>query len=293
MRRFPEKNVHQQKRSPTTVTANTPPEVANVIFNENFIRHMQQEAAAVKVIEKTPMESPVVPTPTPIPEIATPLTVLHNDRIVIGDQVEKINFIDTLNAKFLITGQGSKYVQTLSSGKPLIGRQQANVVVLVKAPSIMRGIVCINQLPLNPITMPPDTPDSEQWKYEHYLKNPDHNYYGWYVYQLITHNWGLDNINNYTLELIDLHTTTNAILTGEYDLSAYRYCVDNNDPQVDMPEHEGLDANTIILRGWYKPDYNYFYIGGAVRVPEIEYIDEENRTVNSNLIFHYTLTKGQ
>lgn len=149
----------------------------------------------------------------------------------------------------------------------------------------LTGDILIDRLYLNPATAI-NVPASEMFKYDmrgHEYK-PENGYYGWAVWKTINHNFGLENKNDFLLELIDLHEH-NINLEIEREISAdYR-------KQVANLEVEGLDADRIILRGIFKRKYDYMYTGTYIE-PTVEYVDAAHTIIKTNLIFRYTLYGG-
>jgi len=150
---------------------------------------------------------------------------------------------------------------------------------------ILKGIIPINKLPDNSVSYE----EIDAWKREGLFFTPEYGYYGWYVYNYIDHGWLLKNPNDYILTLVDTHQVI------EEDI----YLPDVEYKQQFIPEHEGLriqyrDANNnllekdiIVIRAVYKPLADVF-MGVGITYDAVE-INELERLINTNLVFHYTL----
>lgn len=238
---------------------------------------------------------PATGTTTPTePQTTTDyaFTVKHNGVVLpTAKKVQVLNFIDDV-IKFDLS-------RLNNSNQNEVSLSPATEVDIKATLEVLTGDITINQLPLDPATMPSGTPTSELYKYENYTYCPP-NKYGWYVYKVLNHQFNLLNKNDYILQLIDLHLVDytdfetdedGSGVVDELDQIIYESIHFNNNPQRSICEHEGLDGNSIIIRAVCKPDLHDYY--GGMYSQNIELIDEDNRIARTNLNFRYILIKGE
>ena len=276
---------HQSTLSVQNIPDTSTP-AGTAMVNEEFRRLR----LAITGLQETKDVEPTVSAPSTSADTGSTepaLTVAHQDSPVVGNQVQIMNFVNSDTVQFYIEKDGvarkwEKYVidqslQNTELDKP----QKVNVSARIKERFYgITGTVYINQLV---VTEPSTYPDSDTYKY--YPKNydPTHGKYGWYVYQTIPHNLRLTHKDSYVMELIDLHDYDDR--DGEMDV----FYASRFETQQGIFEHEGLDADTIIIRAVFKPDLHYYY--GTMLPQSLEYIDEPNGVVRTNLVFRYTIMK--
>lgn len=143
---------------------------------------------------------------------------------------------------------------------------------------LSQGIVLVNQLPLDPTTMPPNSPSSEFYRYANYTYDPSHGKYGWYCYGIINHNLQLSDDERYIIEFLDLDEIDDQGTTVALNFSSKR-C---------YPQYEPLNRNRIIVHGIYKPGIVRQY-NGSPFTQELAWLNEDKRKILTNMIYHYTI----
>lgn len=191
---------------------------------------------------------------------------------VVGDQVAKVNFIDSNTVKFVLTDKTSNGVQAVDIQAEAVGGL-----------SIIVGDVLVNRLPLDPAARP--SPDSvlNDYLYEMYDYTPDNGYYGWYCYGVINHNLGLANKNDYILNIVDKQIIDDRDL-NDLESEAYKARFAK---MITEPYGEGIDGDRLILRAIFKPDLAYY--AGSMGTQYLDYVDEDARILRTNIIFRYTM----
>lgn len=255
----------------------------------DMFRRLQNKVSEVQeVVQKDAGVSKVTPVVKPaqtIPQTTTwAARYQHNDTTVAGDDVQIVSFKDSPDIEFDIR-QGSTQ-QPLKSGG--VNAQKIIVGARIKdKKNTIYGMLYVNQLPLDPATMPSGTPTSQLYKYDGYYITPDHNYYGWYVYGIINHNFHLEHKDRYLLKMVDQHSFDLSGLDAT-EAIAYQSRFPN---QTGRWTDEGLDNDKIIVRAMYRPDMIVGY--GIQPEPVLDYIDEANRIIRTNIIMYYVVTKGK
>jgi hypothetical protein len=270
--------------------------------NENIRRHRDITPVESKV-QEIQISSPATETPT---VAGFDESVLHNSTLVIGDQVKRFNFIDTPTVKFKV------------EGKTVFGKQEADISAKVKAEEILTGTIFLERLPFAPGDMPTryplGIPTNKEYEDDNYRHKPP-TFYGWMVYNIIEHNWGLNDPNDYDIQLVDTHSHTDLSAYSSVNIDANANFAARLSEHTMEVEHYGLDSNTIIVWGVFYCDMNkipqpylwneddfwaglYQNLGFKTKdnwdTDEYqEFIDATEQIIATDLIFRYTLTKGE
>ncbi|HPD32715.1 MAG TPA: hypothetical protein P5545_00165 [Bacteroidota bacterium] len=256
--------------------------------NEEMRRLRLREAPTTATEEKvTGGETPKIYEKQAVPTELWAETVKHNDAPVIKQVAQAFDFHDGKQAGYMfyngeMVNQGVMFQvlkSKLSTYNTIPNAEEAEISATVKIPDIKyeTGTVYINQLPLNPQGQIIN--DSNRYLYDYYAYTPANGYYGWYIYKLIEHNWGLKDKNNFIIQLVDLM---------EIDVSDGADVSPTILPHQDfIPRVEGLDNNRIIIHGIYKPDLKYYR--GYSYTQQLYWINEELRQVRTNIVFKYNL----
>lgn len=172
--------------------------------------------------------------------------------------------------------------------------------VIRTVPDFQHGYISIDRLP--DIQVPYN--DIDTWKRENSAYTPEFGKYGWYVYNFIDHGWFLNDPNDFLLQLTDMHTIEMTdeekadIPTYNYINSVYTVTHGINMQQRAVPEVEGITIDTgmngytkqiIMIRSVFKP--HMFAYNGMPQATELEWIDEPNRRIRTNINFHYSLKR--
>lgn len=257
------------------------------MINEEFRRLRLAIEGLQAAKEQTPAVADTSTDVEPTKQIPPAQTYTHNEDLVEGSQVQVVNFNDSDSIEFylekdVVSNKWKKYTsdQTLGDYDDEVDHpQKVNISAKVRFKGVT-GTVYVNQLP---VEEPAVWSSEDEYKYFPKNYDPDHGKYGWYVYQTIQHNLGLSDKNSYIMELIDLHQIDN-----RDDLAPIGYA-GRFETQQGLLEHEGLDRNKLIIRAVIKPDLHYYF--GTMLPQSLEYIDEPNGIVRTNLVFRYTIIK--
>lgn len=230
-----------------------------------------------------------LPYTSPSPIATTwSLTIKHDDDVIIKKKTRSLNFIDddyTNKFKFF-DGKLQTYPVQFGISSKLLSEEdvqsdarEAEIEAWILSPELKqkKGIVYINQLPLDPTGL--SIPESELYKYKYFGYTPANGFYGWYVYGIIEHNFGLADINNFFITLID---TMSIDVTDGMEISPTIL-----PEQIFIPQVAGLDENRIMIYGIYKPDLKYYK--GENFAQQLYWINETERRVRTNIIYHYNL----
>jgi hypothetical protein len=257
------------------------------------------------------------------------LSVKHNDTLVgKPKEIQSLNFKDprVINGTLLPIIFKLK-AQELERGlfEGISNGTDSEIAITGNAyMDIKSGILPLNKLPSSIA----DTPlQIDFWKREGLNYNPSTGRYGWYVYNYIDHGWLLNNVNDFILNIVDLHEVfirdgltelelqvvldyveANADPDDAEDQRLYieKYfnelypATKNFEPQVFYPEIEGkriyeydstglaIPKDIVILRGIYKPNlYNYF--GGVIPIQEQDLV--EDGIIRTNIVYYYVLMR--
>lgn len=135
------------------------------------------------------------------------LTVKHNDVIRgVPKEIQGLNFkdrriINTVLMPIVFDLKAQALEQALIEGIESGENREIAIRGYAQLP-IISGKISINKLP----SSIEDTPNErDKWKRQGRHYKPENGYYGWAVYNYIDHGWTLENVNDFILNLVDLH----------------------------------------------------------------------------------------
>ena len=196
----------------------------------------------------------------------------------------------------------AKY-NTLESGAGMTAHLTASGYVLKEhirelIPGVIRGSVKINNLYRTPL--PGEViPDDMLFAYSVNGRNhiPANGQYGWAVWNIITHNLNLYDKDDFIINLTDVQLVDDPLENpGGLPVLPPLTRPQSEEPRVAEQIYNvaarGLDANRILITGVYKPDIDYKYVG-TNHIPVLDYQDEAQRIIRTNLIYRYIIYGGK
>jgi len=225
-----------------------------------------------------------VPKPPTLEELLWAQSYLHNGEKVVSKEVQVVNFIDSHTVKFDLSWAFNTNTNWIESddGKA----QQVNITASVEPVGGLTGLIKINQLPIDPVLRPSGDPSSNDYIYDGYDIMPSNGYYGWYIYAVLYHGLGLADKDAFNLNLVDVQDIDSDEFVG--DLAALELFKSIHfQPQVFMAQSEGLDANSILIHGVYKPDLADYY--GSMPAQSLYMVGASTDTVRTNIVYKFSV----
>jgi hypothetical protein len=168
-------------------------------------------------------------------------------------------------------------------------------------PERLSGILYIETLPFTPTELnaryPDGVPDEKFYEMRNYTHVPLNNHYGFMVYSVINHNFGLSDPNNYFLDQVYLggHRDLSDYTNGDFDADAH-FETRIFDDRETIFRHVGLDENNIYVYAVFKPDIDKhpnqesgFYGSDGYHA----YLDESEHIIVTDLVYYYNLLKNE